>query len=386
MTASEFAFLALGLVLGVASGSALVMVVRSRPPSRLVRVTMERDAVPRRGATLSSDAFVTATAEPARGGPADRRHIDRGLRPSDPAPGPAPALVPIMARAPEAPANRTNVSFSGPAPAVGAVAIVAERDPAIDNLRVRAALAAERLYRDNRPTATALLEERATGVAVAPAPVLAPVLAPVPGVVARNVVLPLRLQETEDTDDAPETAIVRILRGDHQALFASTITLAGSDAAERRPWQAALLGLARSLSREAIRQGWLDVPSGNAFWDTFTLDQCRLIAAALASAGYLFDGTDGWTESRVPAYRDLAAAVAAAGLEPRRLRAWPTQDEIERLYGEVKVAGGDFLAVRAPSLDLVEIQALVEPHRPELAPLWVHWDRVRAVLLGAFAA
>ena len=51
MTASEFAFLALGLVLGVASGSALVMVLRSRPPSRLVRMTVERDAVPRRGAT-----------------------------------------------------------------------------------------------------------------------------------------------------------------------------------------------------------------------------------------------------------------------------------------------------------------------------------------------
>ena len=72
MTASEFAFLALGLMLGVASGSAIVVVLGSRPPAREVRLTVGHDAVPRRAATLSSDAF-TAHNEPARGGPADRR-------------------------------------------------------------------------------------------------------------------------------------------------------------------------------------------------------------------------------------------------------------------------------------------------------------------------
>ena len=66
MIASEFAFLALGLVLGVASGSALVMVLGSRPPAHEVRLTVGHDAVPRRAATLSSDAFITSPAEPAR--------------------------------------------------------------------------------------------------------------------------------------------------------------------------------------------------------------------------------------------------------------------------------------------------------------------------------
>lgn len=74
MTASEFAFLALGLVLGVASGAALSMVIRARPPApREVRVTMSTDAVPRRAATLSG---LVAPGAPsmsiaARGGPAD---------------------------------------------------------------------------------------------------------------------------------------------------------------------------------------------------------------------------------------------------------------------------------------------------------------------------
>ena len=75
MTASEFAFLALGLVLGVASGAALSIVIRARPPApREVRVTVSTDAVPRRPpATLSGlvpPGTTTVTAA-ARGGPAD---------------------------------------------------------------------------------------------------------------------------------------------------------------------------------------------------------------------------------------------------------------------------------------------------------------------------
>ena len=79
MTASEFTFLALGLVLGVVSGAALVEVLRARPPApREVRVTVATDAIPRRrGSTLSDDAFATAVPEPARGGPADRRLVDQ---------------------------------------------------------------------------------------------------------------------------------------------------------------------------------------------------------------------------------------------------------------------------------------------------------------------
>ncbi len=75
MTASEFAFLALGLVLGIASGAALSIVIRARPPApREVRVTVHTDAVPRRlPATLSGFAEPSAAvvAAAARGGPAD---------------------------------------------------------------------------------------------------------------------------------------------------------------------------------------------------------------------------------------------------------------------------------------------------------------------------
>ena len=86
MTVSEFTFLALGLVLGLASGIALVEVIRARPPARPeVHVTVAQDAIPRRRpVTLSDEAFVAVGPEPARGGPADRREIDTPLPPSGP--------------------------------------------------------------------------------------------------------------------------------------------------------------------------------------------------------------------------------------------------------------------------------------------------------------
>ena len=81
MTASEFSFLALGLVLGVVTGAALVEFIRARPPApREVKLTVAHDAIPRRATTLADDAFVAAGPEPARGGPADRREVG-GLTP-----------------------------------------------------------------------------------------------------------------------------------------------------------------------------------------------------------------------------------------------------------------------------------------------------------------
>ena len=374
MTASEFAFLALGLVLGVASGAALVLVVRSRPPARVVRMTVERDAVPRRGATLSSDAFVTASAEPARGGPADRRHVDRepASFSSDRSPFRPSAPVPMMA--PQPPRDRTIVSFDRPAPASAGIPVVSERDPSLDVMRAQAAIAAERLYRDGGPLATALLEARAQVEPRTPPPRTdATALRP-------------RADSPGGTDPARMPVLVRILRGDHHALFATTAILAGKDQAERRPWQAALMGFASALSEQAIRAGWLDVAVGNPFWDTFTISQCREIAEALAVAGYRFDGVDGWEENRVPTYRELAMAVAAAGLEPRRIRAWPTQDEIAALYREVTVATDDFLVSHAPNMDLEAVQAVVGIAGPERERLWTSWDRVRATLVEPPAA
>jgi hypothetical protein len=76
VTGSEIAFLAMGLVLGIVAGAALIATLRSRFVSpHEVRVTVAPDAVPRRrAATLANDAFDESpvAVAPATGGPADR--------------------------------------------------------------------------------------------------------------------------------------------------------------------------------------------------------------------------------------------------------------------------------------------------------------------------
>ncbi len=372
MTASEFAFLALGLVLGVATGAALVVVLRARPPAREIRVTVEHDAVPRRAATLSADAFVAPAAGPARGGPADRDGLDRDElpydNPTDPrgAGSPTPVMVPIGAQ------NRTTVSFAGSAAGSGGIRIVPERDPTLEELRILAARTVDPLVRAGMPTTGTLLGSLpSTQASTRAEPAQRPDPAP-----AREASPEIAL----DTD-AEVPALIRILRGDHRALAATAALLAGSDAAQRRPWHDTLMALARALADRALREGWLDIPVGNPFWDTFTIGQCRTIAAALATVGYRFDGTGGWDLGRVPTYRDLAAAVAVAGLEPRRIRAWPTQDEIAGLYLQATIAADEYVLTRAPDLGEVEIRDLVGTDDPVLDRAWASWGRVRATLL-----
>ncbi|MEO8463271.1 MAG: hypothetical protein ABI555_08670, partial [Chloroflexota bacterium] len=292
MIASEFAFLALGLVLGVASGAALVMVLGSRPPVREVRLTVSHDAIPRRSATLSSDAFLASAAEPARGGPADRRFLDR-------ADGHDPVTAPWSGRPslPERvlgqawPESRTPVlsgvvASGNVAGGVVGIEIFPERDPLLDALRVQAAITATRMHQADLPASVTLLEtfetppiETATHAAVATATETheGPPSAGLEGGSFADAI-----------DETP--ALTRILQGDHHALSAAVATLAGEDVAARRAWETELLSVTRAIVGRTIDAGCLDFPVGNPFWDTFTTAQCRDIAGALAAAGHRFDG------------------------------------------------------------------------------------------------
>lgn len=424
MIASEFAFLALGLVLGAASGAAVVIVLRSRPPTPEVRVTVSHDAVPRRPATLSSDVFTAAAGEPARGGPADRRRLDRPdgatVQPatdtifgrSGPAMEPRPGL-----------AGRTSVSFGETVTARAGVPIMPERDEALEALRTRGAQAAARMFgsegRSSTPTidrgpsdAPARSSEPAGGaVATATALAIEPSVAPPPAVTASAIQpaaalapAPTVIDQPAMADavithapmaapapDAPSSeadiasidetpALTRILRGDHHALFAAAAALAADDSMDQRAWERAIRSVTDAIVTRTIAVGCLDFPVGNPFWDTFTVPQCRDIAGALAAAGHRFDGVDGWEHGRVPNYRDLTIAVAGAGLEPRRVRSWPTQEEMDDLFLEVTAAPDEFVAVRAPNLDMEELHDLVGFGDTDRALLWANWDRARTVL------
>ena len=323
MTASELAFLALGLLLGAASAAALFVALGTRFGRREIRVTVTRDAVRRRSETLSQDAFLGVSAGPAPGGPGDRREADRGAE--------APAIGrdawPVSARpagpaesAPNRVPDRTIVpSVAGSRAGLVGIAIEPEVDRNLESLR-------------RRPARGAPIE--------------------------------------------------RLLRGEPLAMLEVVDAVAGADSPQRRSWEVLLGGLAEAMAGAAVRESVIDFPMGTAFWDTFTVEQCRRIAASLASMGYAYDGQAGWLGNRVPVYRDLTQALADIGVEPRRVRAWPNQSEIATLYDGARPAPEELLAAAGPEYDAASMQALLGEQATGLADLWLAWEAVKPALFA----
>jgi hypothetical protein len=312
VTPNELAFLALGLVFGIASGAAILVIAGIRPPTHEIRLTVTRDAIPRRASTLAADAIVGTFDAPAPGGPGDRRSVDRQadatrtiVRSPVPAGPPAPTYAPVL-----------------PAPL--------------------------------RPTT-------AVGVAIA----IEPEVEPLPG-------------DLTATSGAPSLELV--LGGDHRAMLRLVDAVAGADGEARRAWEELLTAFVEAARARAIDLGFVDLPMGNPFWDTFTIDQCREIVTALASTGRRFDGHGSWADAIVPTYRDLSQALADCGLDPRRIRAWPNSAEIAELFRGARVATAEAVAMTAPRLDPEELQAFLGDRGSGLEPLWSVWDVVRGTV------
>jgi hypothetical protein len=174
----------------------------------------------------------------------------------------------------------------------------------------------------------------------------------------------------------------RMLRGDHRAMVDVVDAIAGADGRERRNWEVQLGGLVEALADVAVRESVIDLPMGTPFWDAFTIEQCRRLVGSLASMGYRYDGRAGWVDGRVPDYRDLTQALADIGEEPRRLRVWPNQDEIARLFAGARPAPEELLAAAGPDYGAAEMQALLDEHAAALADLWERWEVVRPALLA----
>jgi hypothetical protein len=179
----------------------------------------------------------------------------------------------------------------------------------------------------------------------------------------------------------PAPRIVRLLRGDRAALVSVVDALAGQDPAERRHWQLLVTDLTDAIIARAIEESMLDFPDEHPFWGSFTKTQCRDIASALASLGYRFDGMGGFADGRVPSQRDLSLALGYAGLDPMRIRIWPSETEAAGLFADVRVAADEYLAGAGGDLSLSEMVDLLGRRADALADLWNNWGRVRPVLL-----
>lgn len=392
MTPSELAFLALGLALGVTAGAAIVVILRTHPSPHEVKVTVARDAVPRRPATLSMDAFASL-GEVARGGPADRRAHDRDFPALNDPPRPVGGFdlrTAVLSAAAASSRVATAGRQSGGSAPVGLV-ISPEPDPDLASLRASMAVAAEQAIHAGEPTAIGILERPRLEVVTTMAEM--PLTKDVPAEV--SALLEPVTDEAASAESATETrtetlteaqpAILPILRGDRRLALRVVAALApAARPVERIVWGRRIDGLIAAIVHAAIDEGMLDIPAGNHFWDPFDRDQTRSILRALAAHGHRPDGAGGWLDGHAPTGRQLAAALADAGLDPRRIRPWPIDERISDLVHHATVAADEFLVVAAPDLALDEIRALVGDRIPPgmAKELWARWDEIRELLLA----
>ena len=178
-----------------------------------------------------------------------------------------------------------------------------------------------------------------------------------------------------------QPAILRLLAGDRGAMERLVGALAGTDSNERRRWQLNLAALVDALVSRAIDACAFDFPEGHPFWGPFTRDQCRDIALAMSSLGFRFDGLGGFADDRVPSQRDLSLALGYAGLDPMRIRRWPSEAEMPDLFRDVTVAADEYVSGAAGGLTLGELVTLLGRRADGLTEVWNAWGRIRPRLL-----
>jgi hypothetical protein len=175
--------------------------------------------------------------------------------------------------------------------------------------------------------------------------------------------------------------IFRLLRGDRQAMTTLMASLAADDRDARRQWQLLMTGLIEAIIADAIEAAALEFPVDHPFWGPFSRVQARDVTRALASLGYRFDGLGGWSDERYPSQRDMSLALGYAGLDPMRIRHWPTAEETVALFQDVSVAADEYLAGVAGDLTLHEMVTMLGRRADSLAEVWNQWGRIRPLLL-----
>ena len=186
----------------------------------------------------------------------------------------------------------------------------------------------------------------------------------------------------EPDDAAAEPAIVPFLAGDHAVRRRLAAALAGGDVAAAAGWELHLASLVEAITARAVDSAALAFPEDHPFWGPHTQVQCREITAALAALGYRFDGLGGFVDGRVPGQRELSLALGYAGLDPMRVRIWPTEAEMPRLFEDVTVDAAQFVAEAAGELTLAEMIDLLGRRAEDLSDVWNAWGRIRPLLLG----
>jgi len=172
-----------------------------------------------------------------------------------------------------------------------------------------------------------------------------------------------------------------VVRGDRETLLNLALRMADETGVEAGRLQLMLLELREGIAAQALAENAVRFPADHPFWSQFPADVGRQIARSLASMGYRFDGHDGWLDGRTPTTRELAMALAHVGLDPRTLKRPARQEAVDSLWSGTTVVVEEYLAARAPNLDLQHVMTCAGTRAARLSDLWDMWGRLRPLLL-----
>ena len=334
MTATEIAFLAIGLILGIAAGAALIATLRSRTPSTHdVRITVAPDAVPRRrAATLANDAFTDSPVaiDPARFGPADRSAFAGASSTNgtsartpvlDPRPGtviePAFRLVDpsTNGKGPGAPPDRLVVA--------GAMPVSTGIDPMLTALRASAAASVEAALPNAGPPDTDDAARDLVAAAAVPAAAAMPGYSPI--------------DPDPGSDDPPSGPVASAPR-------------TGTTTRTRRGAAGAAAAAASAMSAPAAAEP-VDVSTGGPCGDARRLadERCELASRARGQA----TGAEEALRAAQRAYDDheISLVKATSDADPRAIREAKDQAQarfraaraVARTQGDTETAARDWL-------------------------------------------
>jgi hypothetical protein len=178
-----------------------------------------------------------------------------------------------------------------------------------------------------------------------------------------------------------EPAITMLLRGNRLVLQQVAARVADESGLDAGRAQLLIIELCEQIAAAALDNTVINFPADHEFWGQFEAEEARTVAATLSQLGYRFDGRGGWLDERVPPPRQLAYALAHAGLD-NRVRRPLTQEQLNVLWQGAQLEPVQHVVRRAPDFSLDQIQGLLGRRAATLDELWDNWGPVRRALLS----
>jgi hypothetical protein len=185
-----------------------------------------------------------------------------------------------------------------------------------------------------------------------------------------------------DTRVGGPLVIEAMVSGDRLALEEAARVIAGHGGLTPAEAQLELQELVDAILSVASSEGYLTFQEVHGLWSQMTVEEARLVVAALARLGFQLEPAEGWQGGRAPAPADLSVALGYAGLDPRHMRALPSAEELRALPQSIDVDARWFLSERAPDLTVDHMVRVLERRAAQLEPLWDAWGHVRPILLS----